>query len=93
MCGMIADYNGTKYPIHNLSLMFARELRMFGFLHSPLHAKYVDAFMGSVVPKLASGEFKYTEDRTLGLEKAGEALLAVQKGTNKGKSVVIVADQ
>ena len=43
--------------------------------------------------KLASGEIKYTEDITRGLENAGHAILDVQTGKNKGKSVVVVAEE
>lgn len=42
--------------------------------------------------KIASGEMKYLEDRSYGLESVGDAILAVQKGTNFGKKVVIVAE-
>nr|GAT44612.1 predicted protein [Mycena chlorophos] len=43
--------------------------------------------------KLATGEIKYIEDITRGLENAGEVILSVQKGRNMGKAVVIVADE
>ncbi|KAF8138686.1 NAD-P-binding protein [Boletus edulis] len=39
------------------------------------------------------GFLVFKEELTKGLEGAGEAILAVQKGTNSGKSVVVVADQ
>ena len=42
---------------------------------------------------IASGTLKYSEDRTLGLEGVGEAIVAVQKGTNKGKKVIVVAEE
>ena len=40
---------------------------------------------------VASGQIKYTEDRSTGLQSVGEAILSVQKGTNTGKKVIIVA--
>lgn len=50
--------------------------------------------VGSYVPALiASGEFKLREDLMEGLESVGEAILAEQKGTDTGKSIIVVADQ
>jgi hypothetical protein len=42
--------------------------------------------------KIARGEIKYQEDKTVGLEHVGEALLSVLTGKNTGKSVVVVAE-
>jgi len=58
-----------------------------------LEPKYEEEFYKVIPPKLASGEIKYLEDVTKGLENAGHAILSVQAGTNKGKSVVWVADE
>ncbi|KAF7312934.1 NAD(P)-binding protein [Mycena kentingensis (nom. inval.)] len=57
-----------------------------------LLSKYWKQFYKEVPAKLASGEIKYVEDITKGLDKAGDVILAVQKGTNHGKAVVIVAE-
>ncbi|KAJ7676804.1 NAD-P-binding protein [Mycena polygramma] len=43
--------------------------------------------------KLVSGELKYSEDVRYGLEKVGDVLLAVQKGKNNGKAVVVVSEE
>lgn len=43
--------------------------------------------------KVARGEIKYQEDKTIGLERAGEAILSVLTGKNTGKSVIVVAEQ
>jgi NADPH-dependent curcumin reductase CurA len=44
--------------------------------------------------KVARGEIKYREDRTIGLEHVGEAFHAMQTGENTaGKSVIIVAEE
>lgn len=42
---------------------------------------------------IAEGKLKFKEDITRGLDKVGEAILAVQKGTNTGKSVILVAEE
>lgn len=61
-------------------------------MYFSLHEKYVDRFYKEVPKRVASGEIKYTEDIVNGLGNAGHALEAVQRGTNKGKVVVIVAE-
>lgn len=43
--------------------------------------------------KIASGELKYTEELTRGLKYGGHALEAILRGTNKGKSVVVVSEE
>ena len=58
----------------------------------PLREKYVDQFYKEIPELLASGQLKYTEDVSKGLESVGDGLLEVQKGANTGKKVIIVAD-
>ena len=53
--------------------------------------KYRERFYQEMPAKVASGKMKYLEDRSYGLESVGEAILAVQNGTNYGKKVAIVA--
>ncbi|KAJ7841481.1 alcohol dehydrogenase [Mycena olivaceomarginata] len=92
-CGQISGYNNAGQPVKNTGLIFAKRLHIHGFLVLDLSPKYTAAFRAEFVPKLASGEFKFTEDVTRGLDKVGDVLVAVQKGTNTGKAVVVVADE
>lgn len=92
-CGYITSYNGEDYHIKNLQLIFAKQLTLSGFLVNRLRHKYQDAFYSEVPARVARGEIKYNEDITRGLEKAGDAILDVQTGKNKGKSVVLVAEE
>jgi NADPH-dependent curcumin reductase CurA len=55
--------------------------------------KYLGEFYATVPAKLASGELKYKEEVTHGLEKMGDVILAVQSGTSKAKAVVVVAEE
>ena len=55
--------------------------------------QYREQFYKEFPAAVASGALKYSEDRTLGLEGVGEAIVAVQKGTNKGKKVIVVAEE
>jgi len=91
-CGMIASYNGGSEPVHNLMNVVSKSISMNGFIVWRLSKKYSEEFYATVPPMLASGELKYTEEVTKGLEKVGDVILAVQKGTNKAKAVIKVAD-
>ncbi|KAJ7872490.1 hypothetical protein B0H14DRAFT_2721849 [Mycena olivaceomarginata] len=92
-CGQISGYNNGPQPMKNPGLIFAKCLHLHGFLVAYLRPKHAAAFHAEFVPRLVSGEFKFTEDVTKGLEKVGDVILAVQKGTNTGKAVVVVAEE
>ncbi|TFK33617.1 hypothetical protein BDQ12DRAFT_690946 [Crucibulum laeve] len=92
-CGMISGYNSGGAPIRNLFHVVSKSISMHGFIVSRLEPKYGKEFYETIPHKLASGELKHREHVFDGLDKVGEALLAVQKGTNKAKAVVKVADE
>ena len=77
----------------NLMYIVTKQLKIFGFIVFSLHEKYQKQFYKDVPPRLASGEFKHVEDITRGLENVGDAIVAVQRGTNTGKSVIVVAEE
>ncbi|KAI0725228.1 NAD-P-binding protein [Fomitopsis betulina] len=90
-CGSISSYNSEPYGVKNTSLFFEKELSVNGFIVGSLYPKYIDSFYQEIPLMVASGQIKYTEDRSTGLQSVGEAILLVQKGTNTGKKVIIVA--
>jgi len=93
-CGYISSYNGGDvYPVKNLGLIFAKQLTLYGMLVGPLAAKYDPIFYKEMPARVARGEIKYSEDVTRGLENVGKAIVDVQTGRNKGKSVVLVAEE
>ncbi|KAI0087955.1 alcohol dehydrogenase [Irpex rosettiformis] len=92
-CGMISGYNADPPPVKNLMSIIYKEIKIFGFLITSLRPKYVDEFYREVPKLVANGTIKYLEDRTQGLQYAGHALEAVQRGTNKAKSVIIVNEE
>ncbi|CAK5263728.1 unnamed protein product [Mycena citricolor] len=92
-CGQISGYNGKFAPMSNPGLIFQKCLAINGFLVSNLRSKWQAAFEEDVIPKVASGEYKYKEDASVGLEKVGDVILSVQKGTNTGKAIIIVAEE
>ncbi|KAJ6587548.1 hypothetical protein DFH09DRAFT_1141325, partial [Mycena vulgaris] len=77
----------------NIDQIFAKSLSLNGFLTFRLEQKYDAEFYATIPSALASGEIKYREDVTRGLETVGDSILRVQQGKNKGKAVVIVADE
>lgn len=71
--------------------IFVRTLKVYGVFHTRLHLKYVEEFFEVVPRMVARGEIRYAEDCKYGLEHAMEAIVDVQTGKNKGKSVIVVA--
>ncbi|KAG6885213.1 hypothetical protein C0993_004773 [Termitomyces sp. T159_Od127] len=76
----------------NLMNIVANSISMHGFIIFKLELEYQEEFDATIPDKVASGEFKYTEEITEGLDKVGDVILAVQKGQNKAKAVIKVAD-
>ncbi|KAJ7663236.1 hypothetical protein DFH06DRAFT_1042409 [Mycena polygramma] len=93
-CGMITGYNsGTgQQGIKNLNQTYMKSLTISGVAVFRL-SKYDEEFYATVPKQLASGELKQMEDVSYGLDKIGDVILAVQTGANKGKAVVVVAEE
>ncbi len=72
--------------------VIGKDITIRGFIVARLMGKYLNEFYTTVPEKLAKGEIKYREDVSHGLDKVGDVILAVQKGTNKAKAVIHVAD-
>ncbi|KAH8834577.1 alcohol dehydrogenase [Flagelloscypha sp. PMI_526] len=88
-CGMVSGYvPGTGHPIPNLWNLVTKSIKMTGFTLDILAHKYQDEFYETVPAKLKSGEMKYSEEVTVGLENAMDVLLGVLKGKNKAKAVM-----
>ncbi|KAJ7663247.1 hypothetical protein DFH06DRAFT_1395374 [Mycena polygramma] len=91
-CGMMTGYNGEQQGIKNLNQTYTKSLTMSGIAILRL-THHEEEFYATVPKQLASGELKYTEDVSYGLDKVGDVILAVQTGANKGKAVVVVAEE
>ncbi|KAF8986578.1 hypothetical protein BDQ17DRAFT_1335544 [Cyathus striatus] len=92
-CGMISGYNTGGAVIKNILHVVDKSLSIYGFVVFRLHEKYETQFYEEVPQLLAEGKLKYSEHVWEGLDKAGEAILAVQKGLNRAKAVVKVAQE
>lgn len=73
--------------------VFAKSISMNGFLVFRLTAKYGrEPLIREYLPLLKDNKIKYQEDRTYGLENLAQGLVGVLKGVNKGKGVIVVAE-
>ncbi|KAF4581546.1 hypothetical protein EYR40_009831 [Pleurotus pulmonarius] len=94
-CGMISQYNKTSpYGVKNLMNIIAKRLSIHGLLifdhMTPENAK---EFYDTVPAMIAKGDIVFLEDKKYGLDQVGEAILDVQSGKNRGKSVIVVAEE
>jgi NADPH-dependent curcumin reductase CurA len=83
----------TSSAPQNLNQTYAKSLTINGVLVFHLQPKYDAEFYATVPRALASGEIKYKEEVSRGLEGLGEIILRVQQGRNTAKAVVVVADE
>jgi hypothetical protein len=91
-CGMISGYNTGGSPVTKLMMIIGKSISMNGFTVGSLEPTWTKEFFKTIPPLVASGQIKHKEDVSNGLETVGDVLLAVQKGTNKAKAVIHVAD-
>ncbi|KAF9464075.1 hypothetical protein BDZ94DRAFT_535170 [Collybia nuda] len=92
-CGMISGYNGPGHPITNIENVLTKSITMTGFIVMDLEKKYDEEFYDEMPRLIKAGKYEFLEDIRHGLEHVGDAIIAVQKGDNKGKSVIVLADQ
>ncbi|KAJ7859225.1 hypothetical protein B0H13DRAFT_2672351 [Mycena leptocephala] len=71
-CGAISGYNTGHQSPKNFHLINANALHVHGIVmaHLPV-MQYLPEFNATIPKKLASGEIKYAEEVTRGLEKVG----------------------
>ena len=92
-CGMIGDYNtapADRYGVKNLFHIVSKRLAIRGFIVSDadMGPKYARELQEKVGKWLSEGSFKARIDELETIEKADEALVAMFKGKNFGKTVV-----
>jgi len=72
--------------------VIGKDITIRGFVLQRSLGKHFNEFYATIPDKLAKGEIKYIEEVSHGLDKVGDVILAVQKGTNKAKAIIHVAD-
>lgn len=93
VCGMISGYNLTEAPSgpDRLPMLWRsvliKHLSINGFIISNHFDRYPE-FLGTIGPKVASGEIAVLEDIAEGLENAPAAFVRLLTGGNKGKQIV-----
>jgi len=96
VCGMISRYNDTSLPDGPDTLprlmraVLTRRLLVRGYIVTD-HGDRLSAFMSDMSSWLKSGEIRYREDITDGLENSISAFQGLLSGRNTGKAVVRVA--
>ncbi|KAI0319232.1 alcohol dehydrogenase [Amylostereum chailletii] len=93
-CGLTSIYNNESqaYPYQNMFSIVANQISIHGFRVGALASKWAELYYREVPRLLKDGKLKPEEDRSYGLENVGEAFLQISTGDNKGKKVVIVAE-
>lgn len=90
-CGMISQYNlEHPDPVHNLTAIVTKRLRIEGFIVSDHYARYRE-YEEKAARYVKEGKIAYVEDVAEGLENAPAALIGLFSGRNVGKQVVVVA--
>ena len=91
ICGQISQYNLDRpQPTFAPGLLIVFRARMEGFLVSDYAHRYGEAY-ARLARWVASGELRYREDVTDGLENAPRAFIGMLRGENRGKALVKVA--
>jgi len=91
ICGQISQYNLDRpQPTFAPGLLIVFRARMEGFLVSDYAHRYGEAY-ARLARWVASGELRYREDVTDGLENAPRAFIGMLRGENRGKALVRVA--
>ncbi|KAF8349606.1 hypothetical protein F5887DRAFT_1235611 [Amanita rubescens] len=92
-CGMVSGYANGNFSVRNLVQIIPKSITLSGFNASNLGPKWKNDHQDFVIPRLVKGELKYGEEVHRGLDKVADAFLALQKGQNKAKVVIVVADE
>ena len=90
VCGQISQYNNPRpEPAFHPGLLIVFRARMEGFLVSDYVPRFDEA-LPRLARWIASGELKWREDVTEGLDNAPRAFIGMLNGANRGKALVKV---
>ena len=91
ICGQISQYNEQRpQPTFHPGLLIVFRARMEGFLVSDYAPRFGEAAQ-RLASWVASGDLRWQEDVTEGLENAPQAFIGLFSGANRGKALVKVA--
>jgi NADPH-dependent curcumin reductase CurA len=92
ICGQVSQYNleePAPAPL-GYGFLIVFRARMEGFLVGDFAHRFEEAAR-RLAPRVASGEIRWREDVTEGLENAPRAFIGLLRGENRGKALVRVA--
>jgi NADPH-dependent curcumin reductase CurA len=87
LCGMVSEFNQPPHAHHTLRSILINRIKVQGFIVSD-HMAAWPSIRQELRARLASGQLKYRESITDGLENAPAALVGLLKGDNFGKQLV-----
>lgn len=97
VCGLAANLNSTELPEgpdrtpQLMRSVLSRSLLVRGFLHREFVDIMFADFLTEMTAWVATGQVKYKEDITEGLESAPEAFVGMLRGDNFGKTIIQVS--
>jgi NADPH-dependent curcumin reductase len=87
MCGMISGYNGEPIPLNYPQLFLTQRMKLEGFIVSE-HMEVWPQALKELGGMVATGQLKFKETVSQGIQSAPEAFLGLLKGKNFGKQIV-----
>ena len=96
VCGPVSHYNeakptGGSSAAETMVTVLRRSLLIRGFINTEFAADHYDSFLMELGPLVRSGEIRYREDISEGLEAAPGAFIDMLAGRNFGKALVRVS--
>jgi hypothetical protein len=91
ICGQVSQYNRARpEPSFHPGLLIVYRARMEGFLVNDYAHRFAEGVM-RLASWVASGDLRWREDVTDGLENAPRAFIGMLNGANRGKALVKIA--
>ncbi|EJD43353.1 NAD(P)-binding protein [Auricularia subglabra TFB-10046 SS5] len=91
--GLISGYNSASLEQEPITVPLVKRLTIRGLLVSDYHDKYLHEFYSTFPARIKGGEIKYNETVARTVDDAPQLIIDVQKGDNKGKAVVVLAEE
>ncbi|MGO1592033.1 MAG: NADP-dependent oxidoreductase [Ancrocorticia sp.] len=98
VCGLAATYNSTEAESgpdrlpELMGLVLRKSLTLRGFIQNEFRPSMFDDFLTDMSGWVRSGQLKYREDITDGLENAPEVFAGMLAGANFGKTIIKVGE-
>jgi NADPH-dependent curcumin reductase len=93
VCGLVSHYNevkptGGSSAAETMLTVLRRSVLIRGFINTECAADHYDSFVKELSPLVRSGDIRYREDISEGLEAAPGAFIDMLAGRNFGKALV-----